>query len=686
MKKERGKEAENLDLVESDEEKELVATITDSYRASYIHKDDIGMNNEWAIEQDYWAGDVNEAEDEDDPASETNIVQSIIESQVADLVDGTMEMMVKGGPSEQPYVDAEKQRLKWIWYKNDMTNKLDESERDRLNLGTVIWKQWYDFDAYNGRGCPIMDPLSPDAFFPDPKIKVWKNLNMGDFCIHVLPYPLKALRRRFGERGKLVQPEGQFRPYNPHIFGEDDADGSTSIINDQALLYEYWDLAEDDDDVALRRIYMCNGKIMENSDWTHKTSKKGRRPFYKHNEYPFVPIVCYKKKGRLWGLSDTKQLIPIQDMINDMDDQIRMNARLMGNIQMVVGLAAGINLKKWTNKPGLKIPAKDHTAFKEVQPPNIPAYIPQRRQFGFQESEMVSGRSDVTEGRRSGSLRAASAIMALQEAGSRRANHKKLMLQQGFVKIMEQVASLSHEFMDNEQDFDIEEGGKTKLLWSKPTDMNAIPVKTLNENFNPASTEEGTGVYKDLQEEEKNENGEVLYDEGPDGGMIPRMKTMTKEAEFKYEFSFGAGMPNNPSFVYQATLELHRENIITQPEARKVLKGVMNWPIIDANSPDGNFAGRNNSAEQLAIANGQSMQGPQGAPQGAPQGQQPLPFPSSVPQPGAEMAEQGQQISPDQAIQMFMMAIDALPPEIVQALIQRMGAMAPAPVTGGGLI
>jgi hypothetical protein len=64
-----------------------------------------------------------------------------------------------------------------------------------------------------------------------------------------------------------------------------------------------------------------------------------------------------------------------------------------------------------------------------------------------------------------------------------------------------------------------------------------------------------------------------------------------------------------------------------------------------------------------------------------------MPFPSSVPQPGAEMAAQGQELSPDQAIQMFMTAIDALPPEIVQALIERMGAMAPAaPAGGGGLI
>ena len=55
----------------------------------------------------------------------------------------------------------------------------------------------------------------------------------------------------------------------------------------------------------------------------------------------------------------------------------------------------------------MKIPAKDHKGFQVVQPPYMPAYIPQRRE-GF-PSQLVSGRSEVVEGRRSGSLRAASA-------------------------------------------------------------------------------------------------------------------------------------------------------------------------------------------------------------------------------------------------------------------------------------
>lgn len=649
FKKSKGetKGQDSIENTQSDKEQKLLEKIMDRYRASYAHKESLGMNTMWSKFEDYWAGDVNPPEDEDDPASETNIIQPIIESQVADLVDGQMEILAKAvGPSDQPFVKDVSQVLKWVWRKNKMIPKLDEGERDRLNLGTAIWKVYYDPDALKGRGLPTMVPCSPDTIFPDPKITDPRRIQEGDFFIQVLPFNLNELVRRFGDRAKLVKPEGNFNSYDPRIFGEDKADGINSVINDKALLFEYW---EKDEEGKLRRIYCTQSVILDDSDWTHVSEDEGRESFYEHGKYPFVIIPCYRKKGRLWGKGDTEQLIPIQDTINDLDDQIRMNARLMGNAQTVVGISAGINLKKWTNKPGLKIPAKDHTAWETVSPPTIPGYIPIRRERAFAESELVSGRSDVVEGRRAGSLRAAAAIMALQEAGSRRANHKKLMLQEGFVEIVELLLDYIKEFMTTEQAYDITENGKTDYLWFRGSDLKQIPWKTLNENYDPESDDVDTyGRYKDLLDEEG--------------------KVMTKDAEFDLEISLGAGMPNSKSFIYQASLELHRENVITQEEARETIKQVLNWPIIDPFNPVGTFAGRNNSAEQLAVANGVNP-------------------PSSGGAPVQEMIEQGTaggNMDTEAAIDMFMTSMQMIPPEILQTLLAQLGGMQ-VPV-GGDLL
>ena len=122
----------------------------------------------------------------------------------------------------------------------------------------------------------------------------------------------------------------------------------------------------------------------------------------------------------------------------------------------------------------------------------------------------------------------------------------------------------------------------------------------MNENFNPESDDIGLrGKYKELYEDTQTDEA---------GNEVPG-KLMTKKAEFDLEVYIGAGMPNNKSFLYEATIELHRENVVTTEETRQTLKQLLNWPIINPWEPKGTFAGRNSSAEQLGIAN--SMTGEQ---------------------------------------------------------------------------
>ena len=589
MAKDKNKD-KDYRYVPSEKELQLLNTIQERYVSSYNMKQSLGLDTLWEKCQSYWAGDVNMPTG-DSPGSETNVIQPIIESQVADIVNGDLDILVKGqGPSDQVFSTDVAQILKWIWRHNGMTKKLDGSERDRLNFGNVILKVFWDKDAMGGRGLPVICPLSPDCFFPDPKVNDVEYLQDADYIIQTSWFSRRKLRQMFGDRALFVKPESTGQSYDSRIFGEGDYSGSDAVTNDQACLFEYW---ERKDDGRLRLVYCTRDVILADSE-EDKENNVATIP-EESNKYPFVMILGYKRKGRLWGMGDTEQLIKVQDLINDLDDQIRMNARLMGNVQIVVGVGAGINVNKWTNKPGLKILAKDHTAYQVVQPPYIPAYINNRREKAFYETELISGRSDVVEGRRSGSLRAASAILALQEAGSRRANHKKLMLQDGLREVMEIVLDYVKEFMTTEQAFDIVEKDKVDYLWFRGSNLKDIPQLTLNENYSPESDDlDLRGRYRPLYDE-------PTVDEM--GEEVPGAP-MTKSAEFDLEVHIGAGMPNNKSFIYEAAVELHRENIATTEETREVIKKILNWPIIDPWKPEGTFAGRNSSAEQLQVANG----------------------------------------------------------------------------------
>jgi hypothetical protein len=616
-----------------EKEKKLWEHIQTCYRAAFLYKQGLGLHELWQTCEAYWSGDINHSTTEEDPGSEVNIVQPIIESQVADLVDGMIDFTIKGDePTDTPYTDVARHILRWTLYHNDMVNTLDEFERERTNYGTCGFRVAYDPDAFGGKGKPTIDYVGVEELFPDPKVKDFRYLQQGDFFIRAIPYSLKALVQRFGDKARSVKAEGEFSSNDPRIFkDQDDSSGVDAVIRAQCLLFEFW---EKDENSMLRRVYAAGGVILEDSF----ADEEEHKSFYKSGKYPYVIIPCYKKKGRLWGMGDTEQLIPVQDLINDLDDQIRMNARAMGNLQIVVGTGSGINLKKWTNLPGLRIPAKDENAWKPVVPYPIPNYVPQRRMQGFNEAELISGRYDVGEGRSSGSLRSAAAISQMAEAGSKRAKHKKLMLGEGFKQVAELVLDYVREFMDVERAFDFEDENKhPQSLWFRGTDLNNVPIKTLNENYNPTADGEVTDMYKTL-----------LDDEGEE---------MTRPAEFIIQVTFGSGLMSSPSFLYQTTIELHRENIITQEEARIAMKTIMNYPIVDPLNPQGKFLGRNNSAEQLAMANEMSIPGQD-------PNQQQIPGQMQMPMPQGQMPEQGMD-----PISMLEAAVQQLPPQVLQQIL-----------------
>lgn len=568
------------------EEHLLSDEVLTQFRAAYLGKESVGLHTRWVDNEDYYLGDVNSPEFEEDPGSNTNIIHPTIESQIADLVDQPLDITVKGeDPSDHFFSNDVQHVLQWVWKKNNMTFKLDKHERHRLKFGTGIWKVSFDPFALFGRGLPRIEPVNPANFFIDPKVVDPWMMHEAEFIIHAVEKSIPSLIRQFGDRAKSVRPEGNFL-YNLNLFGDaSDATEISSILKNKAVLLERWTISYDDktEETRLRMVQVAGGIVLFDSDWDNP---KG---YYRTQRYPFVVTPCYSREGSLWGMSDVDLLRPVQDLINDLDDQIRMNARLMGNIQIVVGVASGIDPRKWVNKPGLKIPSRDPTAWKAVEPKEIPQYIIQRRNEAKGEGQDLSGRHDVNEGKPTGSMRAASAIIALQEAGNRRINHKKTMLQAGLSQVLEIVLELVKEFYTTEMAFRIVGDQNDNYVFFKGSKLKEVPRKV------PYDTGIGAWGLKDLLDE--------------------KGKAMTKEAEFDLDISIGAGMPTNKSFIYQAVVELHREGLITTEEARVFLKEMMSWPVIDPLNPVGVFAGRNLSPETMAMVNNRAGQVQQDATQ-----------------------------------------------------------------------
>lgn len=534
------------------------------FGAGYEARASLGLEKIWRKCEDYYRSNQNTPKTDDDVGSVTNMIFPTIISQVSDLVDDPMEISIVGEePSDDVFSKDLGYVMDWIFWRNKMFQKIEKSETRRLKFGTTVWKCYYD---------PVLDmivyePISPVNFIPDPKIKEPWLLHQADFCCHASWLPMNYVKRMFPEEGRKLKSTSSKHTsrYDLNIFDHEDNEQIKAITNNKCLFIERWGIEGN----RLVKVSTADEYVMYDSRKDNRIQNKPSKSFYNKAQYPFTIIPCYPVEGRVWGMGDAEYLIPTQDLINDLDDQIRANARLMGNLQIVVGLASGINIKKWTNKAGLKIPARDPNAWSAVQPPTMPAYITNRRDRAFSEGEMISGRPDVSEGRQEGSVRAASAILAMQEAGNRRARHKKVQLETGMTQMVDTSIDYLKEFFPVQKAYRIL-GRDPGYIWFRGSDLKQVPRLQPDPNGVP---DEATGKVPLVPLTDK------------DG------QQMVKDAKFDVRVSLGAGLPHNKAFLYQSTIELANSQIITREEAREFVKDCLDWPIADPYTPQGTFAG-----------------------------------------------------------------------------------------------
>lgn len=552
-------------LVQSKDEEQLAQRVQQLFRSAWDAKQQLGLVGKWRKCDDYKHGRQNPRQSEEHPGSVTNIVHPIVESQISDLIAKPYGVTAKGWePSDDMFAEQAQNMLEFVLYRNQFKTKLHTSEHDRLELGTSIFKVWFDPDDYDGKGIPKFETVSPANFFPDPKVTMAERLQDAEFIIHAVPRPLSWFRDRFEDRGKYVVREVSV-PYDPEQTFEDaGSDESSAIASQKALLIECY---MRDAKGKLYCIHVANNIVLEDSRKVLKDKKLQRR-----DQYPFVMIPCYIQRGTAWGQGDVELLIPTQDLINELDDQIRMNARLAGNPQKVVGQAAGkrFDPRLWTNKPGLTIPMRDHHAWTIVPPQNVSSDVTARREKAFSEADLISGRPDVSRGEKPGGITAASAIMALQQAGQKAVILKSEVFKEGWRQVLELLFDEIQENWEDEMWIRID-GEEPDYQFIDPTIFNRVPIKVPN----VMSDELGEDPIKTLTE--------IVEEDG-----IPVEKEMTRNAQYDFQLAMGNGFPTDKTFVYQSLFDLVKVvtpegPLVTKKELRDFLRQQVGLPLHEDN-------------------------------------------------------------------------------------------------------
>jgi len=521
----------------------------DYYKSSWQDKEQRGLFAKWEELDLYWEGEANLPESDTDPGSNTNIIHPNVEGQVALLVEQNIAIMAHPqSPSDMPFSKTVSQILEWVKEKNKLKRKLDVHERRREKFGTGVFRVLFDPDALNGFGLPTIEPVNPAYIFVDPAITDVYKVQEARFMIETVNKSISWAKKNFDEdKANAIMP-GFDIVEDWGLFGETDGEND-AISRDTYLHLFVWTKDED----GLRLVQMSSdGVILSDSNEDEDYFPDDRYPYF------FTPL--YFREGMIWGKGDAELLINTQNLIDDLDDQIRINARMTGNIQKVIGKGSNIDIDKWTNEPGLNIPADDINAWKLVEPKPMPAYIINRRQEAMNiEVQKQTRFSDHMTGARQKGVDTATEALTLQQAGATGIDHKKLLLQETLSEVFEYILSLIKEYYNDEQAFRITEK-QNEFIWFRGSSLKEVPYLI------PATESYKQGLRQQM--------GEMINE--PE---YMQLDGETKEAFFDIEVTVGAGLPNNKAFVYTVIKEAFATGAIDKTEFRDLLREYVKLPI-----------------------------------------------------------------------------------------------------------
>lgn len=164
----------------------------------------------------------------------------------------------------------------------------------------------------------------------------------------------------------------------------------------------------------------CNRILLYASENDEKLSETG---WYEHGKYPFVVTPLFKIKESPWGFGYVDIMKSAQAQIDRLDQLILKNAIMSGTKRWAVREGMGINAEDFADWSKTFIPVASAASLddciKEITAGSVPAFVVQHKVNMIDQLKETSGNRDVSQGSTQSGVTAATAIAALQEAGSK---------------------------------------------------------------------------------------------------------------------------------------------------------------------------------------------------------------------------------------------------------------------------
>ena len=224
----------------------------------------------------------------------------------------------------------------------------------------------------------------------------------------------------------------------------------------------------------------CNGVVLYASENDPALAERG---FYDHGKYPFVFDALFMEEDSPAGFGYIDVMKECQTAIDKMNHAMDENVLLASRQRYVLSDTAGVNEEELADlsRDIVHVVGRlNEDSFRPLQTAGLQGNSLSYRNSRIEELKEISGNRDLTQGGTTGGVTAASAIAALQEAGSKLSRDMLKSAYRAFAKECCLIIELMRQFYDEERIFRITgKSGESEFVRFSGQVLRAQPARVV---------------------------------------------------------------------------------------------------------------------------------------------------------------------------------------------------------------
>ena len=257
-------------------------------------------------------------------------------------------------------------------------------------------------------------------------------------------------------------------------------DGGLDTSDKSVVVDWYYKKLSPEGRSVLHYCKFCNGVVLYASE---NDPELARRGFYDHGKYPFVFDPLFMEEDSPAGFGYIDVMKECQTAIDRMNHAMDENVLLSSRQRYVLSDTAGVNEEELTDlsQDIIHVVGRlNDDSFRPLQTAGLQGNSLSYRNSRIEELKEISGNRDMTQGGTAGGVTAASAIAALQEAGSKLSRDMLKSAYRAFAKECYLIIELMRQFYDEERIFRITgKSGESEFVRFSGAVLRAQPAQTV---------------------------------------------------------------------------------------------------------------------------------------------------------------------------------------------------------------